>query len=506
MNWKSITSGLGSAAKTVAHAVEHEAAKVGAKVTEFVPFQTALPTLADKLDTFFQAHAGHDFPQELAVPTPASHAALSGTATPVVPPGGLSLTGKEPTASFGVHLDQAGDARLDLTAAAPGTDWGKKGAESAVLSVYVDGKYQQDLVLWGGAKPQGYGIALGALGKGDHTVTLRYADEKSPGGAKGIRVSAGTASAAQYASKEDAWAAQNAPVLVGRHGGLENNHDDTPLGMFHRISKGADGTTTLSYGYAFSNEDTGDGAQPALEQARWGRLTDLETVFKVTVDANGQVLSRQYEGAGHHWHPFAGKFEGTHPVIRTATDNNNVTDQGDGPLRFRFPTDNRVGDFPSEDLMRQHPEWFAASGKELLREGKIDPAGVGDRPLTGKAKQLQSYLAAFGLVPDAKMADPRNYLYVQLDARGAKEDPLVARVILKNGQTFDSNLGVAEAAINRNGWSQTTVRLPPGTTQDDIAQVSFVSNGTAQVNRVGNVYLLDGEYQPVALPASAVKA
>jgi hypothetical protein len=512
MNWKSITSNLGSTLQTVKHAaeaaakaVEHEAAKVGAKAAEFLPLQAALPQLADKIDSFFEAHAGHDFPRELSVPTPTAHAALSATPVSVVPKDGLALTGANPTASFGVHLDQTGEAQLDLTAAGPGTDWGKKGAESAVMSVYVDGKYQQDLVLWGGAKAQGYGVALGELPKGDHTVTLLYADGKSTGGAKGVSVSAGTASVVSYASKEDGWAAQNAPVLVGRHGGLENNHNDTPLGMFHRISKGKDGSTTISYGYAFSNEDTGDGAQPALEQARWGRLTDLETVFKVTVDANGQVLSRQYEGAGHHWHPFAGKFDGSHAVIRTATDNNNVTDQGDGPLRFRFPTDNRVGDFPSEDLMRRHPEWFAAEGKELLREGKIDPNGVGDAPLTGKAKQVQTNLAALGILPKAQMADPRNYLYVQLDAKGADQDPLVARVTLKNGETFDSNLGVAEAAINRNGWSQTSVRLPPGTTKEDIAQVSFVSNGTAQVNRVGNVYLLDGEYKPVALPASAVQ-
>ena len=517
MDWKSIKSGVGSALNKVKHAaegaatdaakaVEHEAAKVGAKAAGFQPFQATAPALADTVDSFFQAHSGIQFPRKVPLGTPEVRASLApGKPAEVVPPGGFQLTAQQPTASFAVNLSQPGEARLDLNAAGPGTDWGKKGAESAVMSVYVDGKYQQDVVLWGGAKAQQYGVSLGELPPGDHTVTLRYAKEKSTAGASGVNVSAGQASAAQYASPEDRWAAQNSPVLVGRHGGLENNHDDTPLGMFHRVAKNKDGSTTISYGYAFSNEDTGDGGQPALEQARWGRLTDLETVFKVTVDKNGQVLSRQYEGAGHHWKPFAGKFDGGHPVIRTATDNNNVSDQGDGPLRFRFPTDNKVGDFPTEDLMRQHPEWFAAEGKELIREGKVDPKGVGDKPLTGRWKQVQSDLAGVGILPKSQMADPRNYLYVQLKSEGANADPIVARVTLKNGKSFDSNLGVADAAINRNGWAQTTVRLPSGTTKDDIAQVSFVSNGTSHVDRVGNVYLLDKDYQPIAVDPSAVK-
>jgi hypothetical protein len=156
--------------------------------------------------------------------------------------------------------------------------------------------------------------------------------------------------------------------------------------------------------------------------------------------------------------------------------------------------------------MRRHPEWFAASGKELSREGKVDPKGVGDAPLTGTAKAIQSTLAGLGILPKSQMADVRNYLYVQMDARGANTDPITVRVTLKDGRTFDSDLGVAEAAINRNGWSQTTVRLPPGTTQADLANVSFVHQGDAQVNRVGNMYLLDADYQPipVQVPVGAV--
>jgi len=85
-------------------------------------------------------------------------------------------------------------------------------------------------------------------------------------------------------------------------------------------------------------------------------------------------------------------------------------------------------------------------------------------------------------------------------------DKGITRVTLKNGKTFDSNLGVAEASIARNGWAQTTVRLPPGTTQGDIAKVSFVGAGASHVDRVGSVLLLDRGYKPIDLPRSVVKA
>jgi hypothetical protein len=39
---------------------------------------------------------------------------------------------------------------LDLTASAPGTDWGTAGSESAVVTVTLDGKYNQDVVLFAG--------------------------------------------------------------------------------------------------------------------------------------------------------------------------------------------------------------------------------------------------------------------------------------------------------------------------------------------------------------------
>lgn len=498
MGWDKIQNDLGAiwhrakqAATGAAQDVGAESGKVGSDVASFTE------GLIDDLRG--RSLTGPSFPHELNVPTPTTHMALvPGARQPVIGSEGLTLDNKTPLSSFGLHMNAAGNARLDLEAAGPGTDWGEKGRESAVLSVYVDGKYQQDVVLWGGSKDTPYALSLGKLGAGDHTVTLRYAREKSTQGAKGIHLSSGTATAATYPTKEAQWAADYAPVLYGRSG-LSNNHTDTPLGLYYSTNQNPDGTTTLSYSYAYSNEDGGTAASPALEQARWGRLTDLQHVLNVTVDANGKVVSEIYEGAGHHDHAFTGEHDGTHPVIRTATGNNNVTDQGGGPMRFMQPPDHLVDDrAPTEDLMRQNPRWFETMAKEVQREGKVDPKGVGDKPDDSNLGVVKTWLAQHGLGSIPQSADPRHYLYVQFNSANGSEDPINVRVQLKNGTWLDSDLGVSAAAIARDGWAQTAVRLPPGTRPEDVAKVEFASLGKdkARIDRVGHLYMLDSRYEP----------
>ena len=80
----------------------------------------------------------------------------------------------------------AGEARLALTAAAPGTDWGVAGRESAVVSVSVDGRYSQDVVLFAGAERFTYDVALGRLERGRHNVTVAFDADKSSSGAMSV--------------------------------------------------------------------------------------------------------------------------------------------------------------------------------------------------------------------------------------------------------------------------------------------------------------------------------
>jgi hypothetical protein len=476
-------------------AVERFGARLGEWVVTTSPVMTFVPGLADRADHYLQGITAPAFPRTLPVARPARF-------QPAGPAklGAAKLTAPGATASYGIEVKGDGQARLDLTASAPGTDWGKRGAESAVMGVYVDGKYQQDLVLWGGAAPTRYALALGQLPPGRHTITLRNMHEKAPQGANGVEVRAASVGVETYKTREDRWAAEQAPILIGRHGSLENTHTDLPLAMYHDVAKQPDGTTKISYGFVFSNEDCGDGAQPSIEQARWGRLTDLETVYTVTLDPHGKVLERSFEGAGHNWHAFGGQFDGTHPIIRTATNNNNVTDQGGGLLRFQFPTDHRLDPgAPTEDVMRQNPGFFATEGKELQREGKIDPRGFATAPDDSMGGKLKALLGTMGVLKKFRMADPRNYVYVQLKAQGADADPIVVRAVLKDGRVADADLGQRAVAIARDGWSQTAIKLPPGVGPDQVARVEYLSHGTGRVTRYGHVYMLDADYQPVEL-------
>src|SRR3984893_16137015 len=52
-------------------------------------------------------------------------------------------------------------AELDLRA--PGTDWSQPGKEAALATVYVDGRAQQQIMLYAGGRKFTYGVFLGAL-------------------------------------------------------------------------------------------------------------------------------------------------------------------------------------------------------------------------------------------------------------------------------------------------------------------------------------------------------
>lgn len=428
----------------------------------------------------------------------------SDQAASVIPKSGFKLSQPDQTGDFGIHLDKDGPVRLDLTMAAPGTNWGKLGAESAVASVYLDGKYNQDVVLFGGSDKTKYGLALDNLTAGNHTISLRYAAEKSPHGAQGIAVDSGTATTYSYADKLTEAVDENAPVLYGRHG-IDNNQTDTPMSMYHYEQKNADGSTTINYGYVFSNEDGGTGILPSVLNARWGRMTDIQDVFRVKVDASGKVLLREYQGPNHIYKPFAGTLEGTHPVILTITDNNNVFDAGTGPIKFRMNPDYAAPkDAPIEELQKENPLWWKVSSIELDRERKISRLGSGDLPNDGVFSNIVTWFKQHALNAPPQLADPRDYVYVQMNLKGASQDPVAARITFKNGRTSVSDFGFAGVAISRNGWSQTSVLLPAGTKASDVSGLDFIGRGSggAQVLGVGHIYTLDKSYVPQELKMS----
>src|SRR3954470_10162755 len=134
--------------------------------------------------------------------------------------------------TFTFRTDRAGEALVDVTAAAPGVSWAVKGREAAVLSLYVDGRYATDDVV-PAAFPITRSFALGHLRAGRHRLSLRLGAERSPGrrGA-GRRLSLRLAAARSHGRRVTVTRASvrtvsrgqaytdlaHAPVLYGRNG------------------------------------------------------------------------------------------------------------------------------------------------------------------------------------------------------------------------------------------------------------------------------------------------
>src|SRR6516225_2139557 len=72
----------------------------------------------------------------------------------------LVVSRHHPDARVPFVAQRSGEALIDLTAAAPGTDWVTSGADSAVVSILVDHRYETDLVVTGG-QPLHRQLALG---------------------------------------------------------------------------------------------------------------------------------------------------------------------------------------------------------------------------------------------------------------------------------------------------------------------------------------------------------
>jgi hypothetical protein len=83
---------------------------------------------------------------------------------------------------------RSGEALLTMRALAPGADWGRADRESAVGTLSVDGRYNQDVVLFSGDEPFDYRVALGPLAEGRHTIEAAFNAAKSPLGVRGAQI------------------------------------------------------------------------------------------------------------------------------------------------------------------------------------------------------------------------------------------------------------------------------------------------------------------------------
>lgn len=364
-------------------------------------------------------------------------------------------------------VGQATEVRLTFRASAPGTDWGRSGHEAALLKVAVDGRVVGDVVAVRGARPSVYRVALGHLRTGTHIVSIALDRAKSPRAVRQARAGKLRITLAPPSDR----VAQYAPILYGRdlpeiRGRFENNHTDAPLLAYHTSVTDARRRTTIEYSVIWSNEDVG--TDPPALMARWGRTTDIEWIYRVTLDRRGRRLSEVYQAPNHAILPFTGAHEHRHPLLRTATGNNNTlpVPPAAAVSRYRFPLDASQG-LPArrarEVMMDANPWTYQVMAKEMARERKLESSASAGTPA---------------------LSDQRDYLFAEVEkattypvapAPGSWVGVALAVRLRGGDRWLTSNHDVPDWSIQRDDPAATTIELPPGTPRAAVAAVKAVA-------------------------------
>jgi hypothetical protein len=389
----------------------------------------------------------------------------------------------------------AGEGLLDFSASAPGVWWGTKGAESAVVGISVDGRYQSDVVV-PSAYPIPRTIALGPLTRGSHLLRMTFSP-RSPRGADAAMLSS---MSVRVISPGDSGylALSHAPILYGRDlrkdgGPFENAVTDTPLVAWHEETAATTpGDMVIEYSVVWSNEDGGT-SPPAL-MARWGRTTDIEWIYRVELRPNGVIVpgSAVFQGKNHATKPFRGTTEGGHPLLETCTSNNSVCDSKiEDPMRFALDTEQTRAQLRARESLMDKNQWtYPIMAAEMAREGQVESP---PDPST------------------AALGDQRAYLY--LECRKTTADPndkthwvgVSIGVVLKGDPTkvFRSDHRIPDWSIQRDLPAATTVELPAGTTSADIAHILAIrvavgkdAGASVSVTNINRGFFLNRLYLP----------
>lgn len=365
---------------------------------------------------------------------------------------------------------------LDV-AAAGGVDWGNRdGTRAGIVSVYVDGEYFADATVFAENPDGSVQVNLGVLGAGAHRIELRdstavgtgatgpgvVAGEAEPVSARNLDTSPvdpgdyATADAYERAvqARDQALAARYAPHLaLGDEDQATNN---APLMTTAQVIHHDDGSITIAYRILYSNEDGGDGEDPARLANRWGRTTDDERVYEVTLDAQGRPIDFSGKnGAGGVKLPDDEEGlarmdqalgPGGLPALAIANGHNNVawdTAAAAGEGRNRSysgvpvmvatapatgrDASNEPGP-PTNQVMADHPWTWAVANAEMEREGKAGEVQPQQRLYLGleqgvfEERLLPTYppmLEPVLVVVTLREGEPRTRTFALEDVKGS---------------------------------------------------------------------------------------
>jgi hypothetical protein len=385
-------------------------------------------------------------------------------------------------------FNRAGEIVADIQAGCAHCDWGAEGREAAVLRLSVDGQYSQHLFLFRGEAPAVYRVRLGTLPPGHHQLRIERDEELSAKGAGPASID--VLGIALVVDGNDDAASAMAPIVYARPNTV-GKFTDLPLLMWYEIVSTKRGRQ-FRYSVIFSNED--GGTQTDRLMATWGRTTDIEFIYGVTVDGSGRIVAEEFQGPGHEVPVFKGRHEGRHPLLWVSTDNNMVSESGPTLIRYapaaeRFDLTNQS----REAVMDASPWTYAIASVEMRREGKITddpPPGINQIP------------------------DPRRFVFVEAcgNVGNAALALSVGRFSVQSQPALDwtpSDRGLPQYRIVRDGCFTIATPLPAGSRASEVRAIRVQAyerapeKGAASaapkpvtLTRINRVFMLDDRYLP----------
>ncbi|MCH7574967.1 MAG: DUF1573 domain-containing protein [Candidatus Marinimicrobia bacterium] len=368
------------------------------------------------------------------------------------------------------------------------TNWSIPDSESAVLTIYIDstdGSQNQDIVLFKGDELFVYKLSLGRIDSGSHSIEIYFNGGKSPPGAQFVFLKEFSLVPIALNSPDyDVF--RFSPVLYGRNLVSEDEsvRTDVPLLMWHEVeSVGSD--TWIEYSVIWSNEDGGTNSTSLM--SRWGRTTDIEWIYKVKFDIGGNVLEEYFQGQGHVTEFFQGNRINDHPILKTVTVNNMVSDEGVSNYKFFLSPERSKGERHSREILMDEDAWtYEIMALEMIAEGKYeDPAD----PFT------------------SAVSDARNYLYLEFKTQMVGDGlRLTFAAKLKNDpRWYYSDHGLwSVGVVNKEGWRRSTIELWEGTTLGDLDSLQIMGSASGSFSitfeELSKVFLLNEDFALLEFP------
>jgi hypothetical protein len=359
---------------------------------------------------------------------------------------------------FDVKKQSSGESFLSLEASAEDASWERKDFESAVVTIFVDEKYHQDLILFRGAEKFAYKVLLGNLSAGKHSLKLVFNRSRSAKNIRKVKIYRAQIESVQINLSTEKTAISHAPILYLRPDTIDK-FSDIPLITYYEILPSQGDSYKIRYTTIFTNED--GGTQTNALMARWGRATDIEWVYEIEVK-NGAITGQIIQGRNHVTKNFAGKTVfGVHPLIFDVTNNNNFDDEGCSQLRTALlPVRADLSKRSRETVMDENPWTYLMMAREAAREGRIDPKNLGVNVID----------------------DLRNYLYVEIASQN-NSTGVAVEVRTIDGKVSRSDFADARLRIERSGYQRIAVRNPSN--NSPLQSVSLLCEQSPQNKNLG---------------------